>query len=1084
MQAHRWIFAMALTLGALAGCGSDGPTSGATDTGGGVDDSGGATDVDSADLGGFDDTGADASDAGGSDTGTDAAVDAAPDSTEDAGPCDTLGCPCDDDDACASGFCVDAPDSDDGVCAELCEDTCTEPGFECRTLVNVEGDVVRLCVPANNPWCDACETASDCGSLDAACYPLDDGERACLVPCDDASLCPAGASCTSLTTDSGEGRFCLPDTGLCAGCIDEDGDLHGVGPDCLGPDPDDLDETVYDGAPELCDRRDNDGNGEIDEGFDLQTNPDHCGACGTSCAVESGASACVDGACVYTACPDGLADCDGDFANGCEADLSDPTRCGTCLVPEAPPGDACGTCDTGAWTCGDDGDTTCVGDAGDAALNACGGCETLDDVPGDPCGTCGSGAQVCTEDGGLVCSGDAGDEARNACGGCDALDEGPGDACGTCGSGRLLCATPEALTCVDDAGDAARNACGGCAELEGVPGEPCGACGTGRWLCDGEDGLTCAGDDGDEAFNACGGCDALDDEPGDACGTCGSGTFACATRELTVCIDDEGDDALNACGGCADLAVAPDTTCGTCGLDAYVCDGGDATVCSGDTRVNACGGCAPLDVEPGVACGPCGTDRTVCDGADATVCAITTNCPPSAPEIELQPDPATHLDTLLCAILAPSTDPNPGDVVSYRYAWTVDDAPAPADRVDGARVLAPGAGETWSCTVTPFDGTDEGPSVTSDEVDVANHCADGLRSGTESDVDCGGAPVDVYGGPVSCARCELGDTCATTPDCAAGLACIDGTCAPAFCGANERVASNVCVPCAAGRSNAAGDDASGADTACDNTPCPANSTGANVAAGCTCNAGFTGTITATTTAPYYSGGCAGPIRFDPVGAPVSWTVPAGATAVRIEARGSRGGPGSTGGVGGNGAVMIGTFAATGGTTLTVYAGAGASSSQRGGDCSYVALGEAAWIVAGGGGGAGYAEPGTAASTSTSGTVAGRGTTGSGTNGAAGSSGGGGNAGNGSWGTGGGGGWSSAGGNGGGSAGGVRRCGGSGGSTYAGGAGGGYSGGGGAAMASGWGTRGGGGGGSFNAGSSQSNSVGHAGNGYVLITPVF
>ena len=40
------------------------------------------------------------------------------------------------------------------------------------------------------------------------------------------------------------------------------------------------------------------------------------------------------------------------------------------------------------------------------------------------------------------------------------------------------------------------------------------------------------------------------------------------------------------------------------------------------------------------------------------------------------------------------------------------------------------------------------------------------------------------------------------------------------------------------------------------------------------------------------------------------------------------------------------------------------------------------------------------------------------------------------------------------------------------------------MASGWGTRGGGGGGSFNTGSSPSNSVGHTGNGYVLVTPVF
>ena len=37
--------------------------------------------------------------------------------------------------------------------------------------------------------------------------------------------------------------------------------------------------------------------------------------------------------------------------------------------------------------------------------------------------------------------------------------------------------------------------------------------------------------------------------------------------------------------------------------------------------------------------------------------------------------------------------------------------------------------------------------------------------------------------------------------------------------------------------------------------CPANSHGTNVASGCTCNAGYSGSITATTSSPYYSGTC-------------------------------------------------------------------------------------------------------------------------------------------------------------------------------------------------------------------------------------
>ena len=37
--------------------------------------------------------------------------------------------------------------------------------------------------------------------------------------------------------------------------------------------------------------------------------------------------------------------------------------------------------------------------------------------------------------------------------------------------------------------------------------------------------------------------------------------------------------------------------------------------------------------------------------------------------------------------------------------------------------------------------------------------------------------------------------------------------------------------------------------------CPANSSGINVPAGCSCNAGYSGIITMSSTGPYYSGSC-------------------------------------------------------------------------------------------------------------------------------------------------------------------------------------------------------------------------------------
>jgi hypothetical protein len=49
-------------------------------------------------------------------------------------------------------------------------------------------------------------------------------------------------------------------------------------------------------------------------------------------------------------------------------------------------------------------------------------------------------------------------------------------------------------------------------------------------------------------------------------------------------------------------------------------------------------------------------------------------------------------------------------------------------------------------------------------------------------------------------------------------------CTAITCGADESVTSNACVSCATGKTRAAGDDASGADTACATPPTPAATT--------------------------------------------------------------------------------------------------------------------------------------------------------------------------------------------------------------------------------------------------------------------
>ena len=82
---------------------------------------------------------------------------------------------------------------------------------------------------------------------------------------------------------------------------------------------------------ELCNNRDDDCDGKIDEdadpaasGIDIQTNPSHCGGCGKQCMIEHAFNACVNGSCTIdtssgnNGCDVGYYDLDHDAANGCE----------------------------------------------------------------------------------------------------------------------------------------------------------------------------------------------------------------------------------------------------------------------------------------------------------------------------------------------------------------------------------------------------------------------------------------------------------------------------------------------------------------------------------------------------------------------------------------------------------------------------------------------------------------------------------------------------------------------------------------------------------------------------------------------
>ncbi|TVQ92092.1 MAG: hypothetical protein EA397_07905 [Deltaproteobacteria bacterium] len=92
------------------------------------------------------------------------------------------------------------------------------------------------------------------------------------------------------------------------------------------------------------------------------------------------------------------------------------------------------------------------------------------------------------------------------------------------------------------------------------------------------------------------------------------------------------------------------------------------------------------------------------------------NSPPTVSSATVSPSPVYTLTLPSCSPGA-FVDAD-GDPEGYRYAWTVDgDATADTATLSSDTFVR---GQRLQCTLTPYDGEDEGPPVPSDEVVVAN----------------------------------------------------------------------------------------------------------------------------------------------------------------------------------------------------------------------------------------------------------------------------------------------------------------------------------------------------------------------------
>jgi hypothetical protein len=69
---------------------------------------------------------------------------------------------------------------------------------------------------------------------------------------------------------------------------------------------------------ETCDGEDDDCDGTIDDGFNLNTDEQNCGQCGRVCNLANAVPICQSGTCRIFACLSGWVDADGRNSNGCE----------------------------------------------------------------------------------------------------------------------------------------------------------------------------------------------------------------------------------------------------------------------------------------------------------------------------------------------------------------------------------------------------------------------------------------------------------------------------------------------------------------------------------------------------------------------------------------------------------------------------------------------------------------------------------------------------------------------------------------------------------------------------------------------
>jgi hypothetical protein len=156
----------------------------------------------------------------------------------------------------------------------------------------------------------------------------------------------------------------------------------------------------------MCNGNTADCNGQTADGCEVDlTQPATCGTCGNNCNSKGWQHvmnySCSSGTCGIGMCVNGYADCDTTASTGCEVDLSTPQHCGSCGKDCTNPGlphVMTYTCSAG--TCGIG---MCANGYADCDTMVSTGCEQATNANPN-CGSCGNDCSVNTNNTACVSS--------------------------------------------------------------------------------------------------------------------------------------------------------------------------------------------------------------------------------------------------------------------------------------------------------------------------------------------------------------------------------------------------------------------------------------------------------------------------------------------------------------------------------------------------------------------------------------------------------------------------------------------------------------------------------------------------------